>query len=76
MLKYMVKDSKIIPERCEYLIYKLLCDYLESGSIYCSDSIKFRSLESELINDEEFENKDEYIKELGLKNFDKSPKKH
>lgn len=75
-LKYLIKDKKINGDRCEYLLYKLICDHLESGSIYCSDSIKFKSLESELLTDEELKNKDKLIKELGLKNFNKSPEKH
>nr|BFD33545.1 Tn3 family transposase [Pigmentibacter ruber] len=75
-LKYIINDNKVSYDRCEYLIYMLICENLESGSIYCSDSVKYKSLASELVTNKEWENKDNFIHELGLKNFNKKPEKH
>ena len=76
MHKYLYLDKKIIPDRYEFLIYKLLCNYLESGDIYCSDSIRFKSFESELITEDEWKNKNQLINDLGISILKKPIHKH
>jgi hypothetical protein len=48
-------DSKgqkhFLPDRYEFLLYRLLRNGLEAGDIFCRDSIHFRSLEDDLIDD-------------------------
>lgn len=37
------------PDKYEFLVYRLLRNYLEAGDIYVSDSKRFRSFEDDLI---------------------------
>lgn len=60
------KLKKIIPDRYEFLVYRLLRDGLEAGEIYCRDSIRFRSFEDDLIDDKQWQNRDLLIKNANL----------
>ena len=44
-------QKHLIPNRYEFLIYRLLRNGLEAGNISCPCSIRFRSLEDDLIDD-------------------------
>jgi TnpA family transposase len=50
-------QKQLIPDRYEFLIYRLLRNGLESGDISCRDSIHFRSLEDDLIDDLRWQDK-------------------
>ena len=73
---YEVKQKKIAGKSCrikiingdkyEFLVYKLLRKYLESGDIFSKDSIRFRSFEDDLIDETKWKQKDIILKELDL----------
>lgn len=49
---YINEQKRIIPDRYEFFVCRLLRDRLEGGDIYCHDSIRFRSFKDDLIDDE------------------------
>jgi hypothetical protein len=51
------QEQQLIPDRYEFLIYRLLRNGLESGDISCRNSIHFRSLEDDLIDDLRWQDK-------------------
>ena len=50
----------------EFLVYRLLRNGLESGDIFCHDSINFQSFEDDLINDIQWQQKEKLITDTGL----------
>lgn len=60
------KRKKIIPDRYEFLVYRLLRDAVEAGEIYCRDSIRFRSFEDDLLDDKHWQNKELLIENANL----------
>lgn len=62
------KDSGkvFLPNRYEFLIYRLLRDRLEAGDVFCRSSVRFRSFEDDLIDDGAWGNKDKLIADTGL----------
>jgi TnpA family transposase len=64
--KYIFVDKSIVADRYEFLVYKLLRNNLESGDIFCHDSIKFHSFEDDLISDSKWQQKDKLIVEADL----------
>lgn len=50
----------------EFLVYRLLRNGLESGDIFCRDSINFQSFEDDLIDDIQWQNKEKLITDTGL----------
>jgi TnpA family transposase len=57
------KSTKIHPDRYEYWIYRRLGEHLKIGKIYLEDSLRYRSLNQELISPEET---DELIKQSNI----------
>lgn len=45
------KQKEIVFDRYEFLIYQILWNHLEAGTLFCHDSAHFRSFEEYLIND-------------------------
>ena len=61
------RPKRLIPDRYEFNVYRLLRDRLEAGDIYCRDSIRFRSFEDDLVDDSTWRTqKDELIDRAGL----------
>jgi TnpA family transposase len=60
------KQKRIIPDRYEFLVYRLLRDALEAGEIYCRDSIRFRSFEDDLLDDKQWQHKELLIENANL----------
>ncbi len=58
--------KRFLPDRYEFLIYRLLRDRLEAGDIFCQDSVRFRSFEDDLVDDAAWENKEQLIADTGL----------
>ena len=54
------------PDRYEFLVYRRLRNGLDAGDIYCRDSVHFRSFEDDLVNNTQWQNKDELLTETGL----------
>ena len=56
----------LIPDRYEFLVYRLLRNALEAGDIFCLDSVRFRSFEDDLVDDRRWKDKDTLIANTGL----------
>jgi hypothetical protein len=54
-------------DRYEFLIYRLIRNGLESGEVFCRDSVHFRRLEDDLLSDEQWQEKDKLIAQAGIK---------
>ena len=54
------------PDRYEFLVYRLLRDRLEAGDLFCRDSLRFRSFEDDLLDDQQWQEKDRLLAETGL----------
>ncbi len=52
--------------RFEFLVYRLMRNALEAGDLYCRDSVRFRSFEDDLIDDQQWQNKHALIRQAGL----------
>ncbi len=52
--------------RYEFWLYQQMRETLESGDLYCRDSVRFRSVEDELVDDLLWQHKDTLIHEAGL----------
>ncbi len=53
-------------DRYEFLVYRLLRNNLESGDVFCRDSVRFRSLDEDLLSDEQWQEKETLIAQVGL----------
>jgi len=56
----------LLVDRYEFLVYRLLRNGLEAGDIFCRDSVHFRSFEDDLIDDKQWQKKEELITITGL----------
>ena len=59
-------QHQLLPCRYEFLVYRQLRNGLESGDIFCRDSVRFRSFEDDLIGDERWKQKKTLIEETGM----------
>jgi TnpA family transposase len=57
---------RLLQDRYEFLVYRLLCHGLEAGDIFCRDSVRFRSFEDDLIDDYQWLKKEELMAAAGL----------
>jgi len=58
--KYLAVD------RYEFLVYRMLRHALIAGDIFCRNSVRFRSLDDDLLDEERWANKETLLKETGL----------
>lgn len=70
------EEERPIPDRYEYLTYRLLRNGLEAGDIYCPDSFRFRSFEDDLVSRERWQDKDQLLTEIGLPLLKQPIKEH
>jgi TnpA family transposase len=56
----------LLPDRYEFMIYRLLRQGLEAGDIFCRDSVRFRSFEDDLLDDQRWQAKEALMAEHGL----------
>ena len=54
------------PDRYEFLVYRLLRDRLEAGDIFCRESTRFRSFDDDLLDDQQWQEKDRLLAETEL----------
>jgi len=59
-------QKRLIPDRYEVLVYRQLRNALESGNLFCRDSVRFRSFEDDLISDQDWQDKETVIAQSGL----------
>ncbi len=57
---------QLLPDRYEFLVYRLLRNALEAGDIFCRDSVRFRSFEDDLLDNHRWQKKEELITNTGL----------
>lgn len=74
--KQNANQKKIISDRYEFLAYRLLRNSLEAGDIFCHDSIRFRSFEDDLLDEQQWHQKEKLIDELGLHILNKPIEEH
>jgi TnpA family transposase len=56
----------LLTDRYEFLVYRLLRNGLESGDIFCRDSVRFRSFEDDLLSEQQWKAKTELMTATGL----------
>jgi TnpA family transposase len=56
----------VLPDRYEFLVYRLLRNGLEAGDVFCRDSVRFRSFEDDLIDDDRWNDKEHLMANTGL----------
>jgi TnpA family transposase len=59
-------QRRLLPDRYEFLVYRLLRHGLEAGDIFCRDSVRFRSFEDDLVDTPRWQAKDTLIVDTGL----------
>jgi TnpA family transposase len=57
---------QLLPNRYEFLVYRLLRNGLESGDVFCRESVCFRSFEDDLLDDQRWQQKDQLVLDTGL----------
>lgn len=58
-------QRRLLPDRYEFLIYRLTRNGLEAGDVFCRDSVRFRSFDDDLVNGERWQHKDQLIADTG-----------
>jgi TnpA family transposase len=59
-------QKRLLVDRYEFLVYRFLRNGLEAGDIFCRDSVRFRSFEDDLIDDQRWQQKEQLIADTGL----------
>ncbi|MGO9688005.1 MAG: Tn3 family transposase, partial [Syntrophobacteraceae bacterium] len=65
-----------VVDRYEFLVYRLLRNGLEAGDIYCRDSVRFRSFEDDLLDDQLWRQKEKLIADAGLTILNRPLREH
>jgi TnpA family transposase len=60
------EPKRLRPDRYEFLVYLLLSRRLEAGDIFCRESVRFRSFEDDLLDEQRWQAKDTLIADTGL----------
>ena len=60
-----VGPKQFIPDRYEFLVYRLLRNGLEAGDVFCRTSVRFRSFEDDLVDDHQWQDKATLIARTG-----------
>lgn len=58
--------KRLLPDRYEFLVYRLLRQGLEAGDIFCRNSVRFRSFEDDLLDDQRWQAKEALMADTGL----------
>ena len=66
----------LLPDRYEFLAYRMLRQELEAGDIFCRDSVHFRSFEDDLISEQQWQARESLIAETGLTVLQQSGQAH
>lgn len=56
----------LLPDRYEFMIYRLLRNGLEAGDLYCRQSVRFRSFDDDLLSDRQWQDKEALLARSGL----------
>lgn len=69
-------QRRLRPDRYEFLVYRLLRSGVEAGDIFCRDSVRFRSFEDDLIDNDKWQDKEQLIEQTGLKSLNQPIGEH
>jgi TnpA family transposase len=69
--RYLYKRSwdgkkQLAVDRYEFLVYRMLRHALIAGDIFCRNSVRFRSLDDDLLDEERWAHKEALLEEVGL----------
>jgi TnpA family transposase len=53
-------------DRYEFLVYRMLSNALEAGDVFCRNSVRYRSFEDDLLDDDRWREREKLIAETGL----------
>jgi hypothetical protein len=59
-------QRQLLPNRYEFLVYRLLRKGLESGDVFCRESVCFRSFDDALLDAQRWQQKDQLVLDTGL----------
>ena len=59
------KPKRLLVDRYEFLVYRLVRNALEAGDVYVKNSNEFRRFEDDLISDARWKDKDAVLREIG-----------
>lgn len=59
-------EKHLLVDRYEFLAYRLLRAGLDAGNFFCRDSVRFRSFEDDLVDDERWQDKETLLTTTGL----------
>lgn len=76
MRRYLYKagddgKKRLDADRYEFLVYRLLRHALIAGDLFCANSVRFRSFEDDLIDDDRWQQRDTLLEEVGLSHLNK-----
>jgi TnpA family transposase len=64
MKDYIYEQKTLLVDRYEFLVYRLLRNRLEAGDIFCLDSVRFRNFEDDLLDDQQWQQREKLIAEV------------
>jgi TnpA family transposase len=70
------ESRQLQTNRYEFWLYRQMRNALEAGDLYCRDSVRFRSVEDDLVDDQQWQNKETLIQEAGLTILEKPIQEH
>ena len=59
-------SKKLLVDRYEFLVYRVLRDGIEAGHLFCRDSVRYRSLEDDLVDPVRWQSKESLLVQAGL----------
>jgi len=69
-------EKQLLVDRYEFLVYRSLRNELQSGDIFCQNSVRFRSFEDDLLSDNQWREKDKLIDKVGLPTLTQAAEDH
>jgi TnpA family transposase len=70
-------SRKLLADRYEFLLYRQLRNGVEAGDVFCTNSVRFRSIKDDLLDEELWRNhKDKLIADAGLDILQQPIEKH
>lgn len=73
---YGHEQKTLLVDRYEFLVYRFLRNGLEAGDIFCRDSVRFRSFEDDLIDDQQWQQKEKLTADIGLNSLNLPIREH
>ncbi|MBG9578423.1 hypothetical protein ABE42_04120, partial [Bacillus thuringiensis] len=69
-------SKRLLIDRYEFLIYHSLWHRLQSGDIFCRDSIQYRSFEDDLVDEDTWVHKESMIQDFNLTKLQQPIEQH